>query len=56
MFFTWIYRSHRDHSADLVLCERNGVRIYKIQEDKILLREVKMYDISCTSVWYDPAN
>lgn len=52
--FQWIYGPERN--IDLILAEKAGLRLYKMEDDKITLKEVKYIQMLISWCWYEPIN
>ncbi|KAL4431706.1 hypothetical protein ABPG74_017335 [Tetrahymena malaccensis] len=55
LLFSWVYQNPHEKNIDFILCDKSGVRLYKI-DDKGILKEEKYYEFQCTAAWYEPTN
>ncbi|EAR83398.2 colon cancer-associated Mic1-like protein (macronuclear) [Tetrahymena thermophila SB210] len=55
LLFSWVYQNPNEKNIDFILCDKSGVRLYKIDE-KGILKEEKYYEFQCTAAWYEPTS
>ncbi|KRW99145.1 hypothetical protein PPERSA_07388 [Pseudocohnilembus persalinus] len=54
LHFEWVYGTQRN--IDFVTVDLQGVKVYKLEEDKMSLKSQKHYQLNLYYCWYEPIN